>query len=508
MARKAALYLRSSKDRHDVSVDSQSRELTKFATDSGDLVVAEFSDRVESAKTDDRPGFQAMIAEAKSKSRRFNVLYCCDTSRFSRRQYHAQMYKHLLKTHSVELVFLKLPKTDTILDPIIESLMEAFDEFHSQKSKMDGLRGMRENIKQGWRAGGRAILGYKLDKQVVGTRDGKPLTKSKLVPDPKSFGEVQAYLKGRARGQSRRELQAQLSIKVPYSTMVYLEDSALTYAGHTVWNRHREFVDGSYVGPGEGRYRDRSEWEIHRNTHEAMILDAEAKAIFRERDKQKRKKSRFRRNHYLLSSQMRCKCGARIDGDGGYYRCHDRCGVRGIKKETLERAVLDCFHAELFSEDSLADIQAEVRRLLDSQRPQQNHLVAQLKKEIRATKSQIEELASMPTEVKHRRPLIQRIDALEDERQELDARLNDMKQLEKPEILSMKAADLEEFAEKWRIDLEGGTMDKRKAVFRQLIDSAVFDGEKLELVPNMATLTGSTGVKVASPRGFEPLLPP
>ena len=36
MARKAALYLRSSKDRHDVSVDSQSRELTKFATESGD----------------------------------------------------------------------------------------------------------------------------------------------------------------------------------------------------------------------------------------------------------------------------------------------------------------------------------------------------------------------------------------------------------------------------------------------------------------------------------------
>ena len=353
MARKAALYLRSSKDRHDVSVDSQSRELTKFAADSGDLVVAEFSDRVESAKTDDRPGFQAMIAEVKSKTRRFDVLYCFDTSRFSRRQYHAQMYKHLLKSHGIELVFLKLPKTDTILDPIIESLMEAFDEFHSQKSKMDGLRGMRENIKQGWRAGGRAILGYKLDKQVVGTRDGKPLTKSKLVPDPKTFDEVQAYLKGRARGQSRRELQAQMSIKVPYSTMVYLEDSALTYAGHTVWNRHREFVDGTYIGPGEGRYRDRTEWEIHRNTHEAMISDDEAEAIFRERDRQKRKKSRFRRNHYLLSSQMRCSCGARIDGDGGYYRCHDRCGVRGIKKETLERAVLDCFHSELFGGESL-----------------------------------------------------------------------------------------------------------------------------------------------------------
>ena len=44
-------------------------------------------------------------------------------------------------------------------------------------------------------------------------------------------------------------------------------------------------------------------------------------------------------------------------------------------------------------------------------------------------------------------------------------------------------------------------MDKRKAVFRQLIELVTFDGEELMLVPNMATLT-ATGVKVASPRGL------
>ena len=162
MARKAALYLRSSKDRHDVSVDSQRRELYAYAKTIGDVIVVEFSDKVESAKTDDRPAFQALIDEVRSKNCRFSALYCYDTSRFSRRQYHAQIYKQLLKRKGIELTFLKLPKTDTILDPIIESLMEAFDEFHSQKSKMDGLRGMRENIEQGWRAGGKAIHGYKL----------------------------------------------------------------------------------------------------------------------------------------------------------------------------------------------------------------------------------------------------------------------------------------------------------------------------------------------------------
>ena len=71
----------------------------------------------------------------------------------------------------------------------------------------------------------------------------------------------------------------------------------------------------------------------------------------------------------------------------------------------------------------------------------------------------------------------------------------------------MSDSDLDEFAGQWRSNLEGGTMEKRKAVFRQLIDTATFDGEVLELVPNLVALTG-TGVKVASPRGFEPLSPP
>ena len=76
-----------------------------------------------------------------------------------------------------------------------------------------------------------------------------------------------------------------------------------------------------------------------------------------------------------------------------------------------------------------------------------------------------------------------------------------------PGIVDMSDSDLDEFADQWRTNLQSGTMDKRKAVFRQLIDTATFDGEELTLVPNLATLAG-TGVKAASPRGFEPRLPP
>ena len=136
MVKRAALYLRSSKDRHDVSIESQRRELERYVADQGDVIVTEFSDKVESAKTANRPAFQEMMAEVKSKDCRFQRIYCYDTSRFSRKQYDAQLYKHLLKKHGIELHFLKLPKTDPLMDSVLESLMEIFDEFHSQKKRL------------------------------------------------------------------------------------------------------------------------------------------------------------------------------------------------------------------------------------------------------------------------------------------------------------------------------------------------------------------------------------
>lgn len=332
-----------------------------YAQQQGHLVVAEFVDKVESAKTDDRPAFQAMIAETKTKDCRFNVVYCYDTSRFSRRQYHAQMYKQLLKKNNIELGFLKLPKTDTILDPIIESLMEAFDEFHSQKSKIDGLRGMAENIKQGWRAGGRAVLGYKLEKHVVGTREGNPITKSKLIPDPLLFPIVQEYLKRRAMGEPRRALADELELKAAYTTLTYLEESALTFAGHTVWNKHNEIIDGKYVN--DTKYRDRSEWVIKRDTHQAMITEEEAEILVKQREKQLKDKRRYRKSNYLLSGLVKCKCGANIEGNGGFYRCHVRCGNRTIKQETLENTVLESLFVEILITGYLEELQKEVIKM-------------------------------------------------------------------------------------------------------------------------------------------------
>lgn len=151
----------------------------------------------------------------------------------ARRQYRAQMYKHLLRKQGIDLFFLKLPKIDSMLDPVVESLMKIFDEFHSQTSKMDGLRGMSENIKQGWRRGPRHS---RVSAGEAGRGVGRWPTYQQIQigAGSETLPPVQAYLKGRPRGELRKTLMHSLNMKVPYNTLEYLEESVLVYAGHTL----------------------------------------------------------------------------------------------------------------------------------------------------------------------------------------------------------------------------------------------------------------------------------
>ena len=74
-------------------------------------------------------------------------------------------------------------ESDPIADMVIVGVMEEFDELHSLMSKEKGLAGMAENVRQGFRAGGRAPKGYQLVKIPTGTiREGEAVTKSRLEP--------------------------------------------------------------------------------------------------------------------------------------------------------------------------------------------------------------------------------------------------------------------------------------------------------------------------------------
>jgi site-specific DNA recombinase len=208
---KAAMYLRSSKDRSDVSLAAQRHELEKLAISRSLTVVKAYEDAVESGSTDQRPGFIELGRALKNSSRGWDYLLVYDTSRIARRRYIAQAIKYEAKKRGVTILYARMPSDlDPVAEIVLESVFEAMDEAHSLMSREKGLAGMAENVRRGFRAGGRAPIGYELKALTTGTiREGSPVMKSKLVLGAKAqmIGE---YLKDRADGVPRRNVSMDL----------------------------------------------------------------------------------------------------------------------------------------------------------------------------------------------------------------------------------------------------------------------------------------------------------
>lgn len=115
-----------------------------------------------------------------------------------------------------------------------------------------------------------------------------------------------------------------------------------------------------------------------RDTHEALITDDEAHGILGQRESARAQRKRLRRNNYLLAGLLRCRCGANVVGDGGYYHCHVRCGARAIKQETLEQAVLAVLCQEFLTPETVAALKAKIDRELNSKSKDTDHLLLQL----------------------------------------------------------------------------------------------------------------------------------
>jgi DNA invertase Pin-like site-specific DNA recombinase len=278
--KRAALYLRSSKDRNDVSPDAQRRALQELAASRGETIAEEFVDTVESGKDTDRPGFQALLRAIHNPKRGWDTILMYDTARLARRREISIIFEETdCRRNGVRVVYRSLPDMPALSELLLKSVMQAMDEYHSLSSRERGLAGMAENVRKGWRAGGKAPLGYRLKHVQTGAaRDGAAVTKTVLEPDPGMAPKVSTFLKLRATGLAPAKSAEQAGLtSTPRSSLVGMEWNALTYAGHTVWNVHAESGPGGYVGGA--KRRPRSEWLIQHDTHPALITHPEAETL-------------------------------------------------------------------------------------------------------------------------------------------------------------------------------------------------------------------------------------
>lgn len=388
MSNRAALYLRSSKDRSDVSIDAQRRALHDLARDRNLVVAEEFIDAVESGKDDDRPGFQRLYRELRAA--RFDYVLALDTSRIARRRHLALIFENECAKQGTRVVYKNVPDTDPITEMLLKSILQAMDEWHSLTSKAKGLAGMAENVRQGWRAGGRAPRGYKLEYHGTGAiRDGAPVLKSKLRIDDDEAPTMQAYLRARARGEARGAILARLGLQIPVATLIGIEWQALTYAGHTAWNVHNELTQDGYAG-GTKR-RPRADWLVTQNTHPALISTEEAERILQELERGQQLRRRATEHSYLLAGMLVTPDGRQWAGaDGNAYRLGK--GQR-IASRRVDDAVLERLEADLQDDETVDRVMAAMRRIVDA--PVDGRSIAALEKRIATLTAKVGRLVDL-----------------------------------------------------------------------------------------------------------------
>lgn len=526
---RAAIYARSSKERRDVSISSQVDDLKAFAKQSGDTIVKTFEDKAESAKSDDRPAFQEMMTLAKSKDCPFERVYCFDTSRFSRRREHAAAYKTLLKKAGIDLVFLKLPKSDSYVDTIIEGVFEVFDEFHSMKSKADGLRGMRQNAKQGYRAGGVAPFGYRLVPAYTGRNaEGAAIVKNKLEPDPDNAPVAKEYFERRALGESRASILRDFNargIRSPrgkswsVNSTSYMEENIDVYLGKAIWNRHGERIDGQFVG-GK-KYRDPSEWTVIPDSHEPLISQEIADKVSALKRSDGRGRQAGRESKYLLSEILYCSlCGQRLTGDSGFYACSGRkrldgckCNTAKISQSLIEREIVRVVKDEFIRPEFYSEFIGKAREQIKANKGKGKDELGCLKSDkLRAEKAKARWIDVYEQEKTGWETALERIDELKNEMENIDARVGELEaERGSGGELYYSDAFFLDLLDRFEETISAGTIYEQRSLLREVV-------ERIELGPKKhgkgkpwerdvvisLRVASPTGVNMVTPRGHTP----
>ena len=525
------IIARSSTDRHDVSCKSQITEIKAEIQKKGEHIVKvlEFP-RIKHTDFLEDPDFKDILAQTKLKDREWTKIWFYDTSRLSRNRMKAQTTKAFFRRHGIELEFLKVPKTgEEAVDNVIEGILETFDQLLSDFSRAGSIRGQRQNIRAGYRAGGRAPFGYQLKKHNLGINiDNNEILKSSLEPHPENFSIVKEYLTRRADKEARNSIIRDFNTRNiqspsgnPYwssSTCSSIENNLLTYCGHLVYNRHNRKIDGKYIGGN--KFRPENEWEINKASHVAAITEEQANAIKAQLKKQKDKIPKSRK--YLLTGLLYCGvCHGPMVGDSGFYVCSHKkkhiteCSNSKILSDFIDKNTIIFIKDTLLSKVHFQKIVDEVKKEYKKEVEKLNRNSSKHKKRLSEIEKQLERLFSLYERGNISLNLIEdRMKNLEKEKTEI----NDLLQGDNQYQTAIKFAESEldnkiikSYVDQFQDLLNESNVDLMREFIKTFIykielsgrENGKKRGRKLKIHSQIPALTG---IELASPGGVEPPL--
>ena len=342
----AAAYIRvSTDDQVELSPASQLVEIRKWAAANGYFVPDEyvFVDEAKSGrKVTGRDDFRRLISTAKTKPKPFDAILLWKFSRFARNRDDAVYYKSILRKQlKIDVISIKEPIEDGKMGVIMESMIEAMDEYYSINLAEDVKRGMEEKHRRG-ELQSNPSFGYKVENNV-------------LVPLPEEAVYVREMFSRFNAGQGA------------YHIARWLNDMGVkTHRGNSFENRSVEYILRNPVYIGKLRWnpnrRIRRDYKdpntiVVNSLHEPLVTEDEFQAAQTRLDQQKATRPYHGRplgsNKDWISGLVRCaSCGATmVFQTPHFWKCnnygHGRCRTsQYILGDTLKSAIIARLQAD------------------------------------------------------------------------------------------------------------------------------------------------------------------
>ena len=410
----AVIYARySSHGQQEQSIEGQLRDCHAYAVREGLTVVGEYIDRAISAKTDARPDFRRMIADAAKKQFQYVIVWKLD--RFARNRFDSAIHKAALKKHGVKVLSAMENIADNPEGNLLEGILESMAEHYSASLAENVKRGQRESILKGAHVGGIPPFGYKT------VREGDKL---RLVADEEKAPIIKYVFEEYAQGASKKQIMAALTER----GVSNYYGRPLTYSALQNTLKNTKYI-GKYMYGGE---------EVP-GACDALIDEATfnkvQEMLF---SKSHGKNAKKVRQDYLLHGKAYCgHCGTRLVGDAGtsrhgnvhnYYACGKRkrnkaCDKKNEKKEFLEWYVVEQTVEYVLTPERMQDI---AERLVAEYEFNFNDIrIRELERQVKKIDAEVEKLIDMMIELpkKSALKLGDKIEVLETQKADIELNL-------------------------------------------------------------------------------------
>lgn len=455
-------YLRDSGgETQELSHDQQEIEIRKWCVEHGYILTRVFQDVGTGTSTEKREKFHEMVRYFRQGASESGIILW-RFNRFARDVNDAQYYRADLRRRGYLVHSIKDDIPGGNYQHIFEAITDTMAQQHSIDLSEDVKRGQHHLVEAYNALGGTPPRGFKREPVQISThRDGKPHITHKWVPDPEMIPLIRKAWQMRAANASLASIKKETNLYGSVGSFSTFFRNKL-YIGTLIFGN---LTIEDYCEP----IVDLSVW----NT--VQKLNTKHKRI--DPEVHPRRKS----SDYLLSGLLYCmECGSPYNGhsipsrDGtsyAYYRCsrshrNRDCKAPYIKKEEIEKIVLDELCDHILDPDHLVILQEEARNFRGQQKSIQENEIKIINNELGALRRKVNNVTKAIAEIGHSQALLKKLEDLEVRKILLETKIAEIKSQEIPE---QPIPDLRLISKMLRPVIRKASTEEKKIILKGLI---------------------------------------